>query len=94
VRLTWKFDWAAKRASAITTHGTYLIVCEKPNRWSGQFLRLQGSRTTPSDPGSDSLSTVRYFRSMADAMHSCEIHCEGPPECDDQLPLNTPIPGR
>jgi hypothetical protein len=74
MRLTWKFEWTAKRASAVSDHGTYLVIGERDDRWSGRFIPATGDGAPFPGAGRDPFATVRFFPSLADAVSSCQRH--------------------
>lgn len=89
--LTWSFDWPVRRAVAVATHGTYVIVGESPGVWSAKFTRVETEQYR---------RTARavavhacHYPSMADAMHACQRHADGySPESSGRLTMSTPVP--
>lgn len=89
--LTWSFDWPVRRAVAVASHGTYVIMGEGSSRWAAKFFRAD-SGLLEKNTG-DLSRTPTYFACMADALRACQSHTERfVHNLSDRLMVNTPIP--
>lgn len=87
--LTWKFEWARRRACAVAPHGTYVVEGDEHNRWRGRFTRMHpGPCVTIRLP-----TRTAVFHDLAAAIHACQRHAElFSSESSDRLLVATPVP--
>jgi phage terminase large subunit GpA-like protein len=92
ILLTWKFEWAIKRATAVVAKGTYVVECDGYHRWHGRFTRV-GDSHAPVTTVMRNPENTAEFADLADAIHACQHHADDlTPDSSGRLLIPTPRP--